>query len=216
MLISIFGDVIYSCVSFCSCETLSYCLNIALGWKIQLTVPALQAVCDTNIALTDNVMTILLHCAALFIVVVSLLPITAAVLWYTTLQSLFTSSSSFCVSSSIRRMSSIVRSTHLSIEQNSCLWKCVNKRFSTWTQWGRKDWAHNTETHTDKQKAEFCTVKIWFSSSVPSVCSFPSCSVAPSIWTQQWRAYRHTCVDSWGSEPVLSANTVTHLEFKFM
>lgn len=46
---------------------------------------------------------------------------------------LVTSSSSFFVSSSMRRMSSIDRSIHLSIQQNSCLWKRLNKRFSTWT-----------------------------------------------------------------------------------
>lgn len=45
-----------------------------------------------------------------------------------------TSSSSFFVSSSIRRMSSIVRSIHLSIEQKSCLWKFANKRSSIWTE----------------------------------------------------------------------------------
>lgn len=39
-------------------------------------------------------------------------------------------SSSFCVSSSMRRMSSMVRSIHLSNQQKSCLWKLVNRRFS--------------------------------------------------------------------------------------
>lgn len=50
------------------------------------------------------------------------------------IQSSVTSSSSFCVSSSIRRMSSIVRSIHLSNQQNTCLWNLVNKRFSCWTE----------------------------------------------------------------------------------
>lgn len=41
-----------------------------------------------------------------------------------------TLSSSFLVSSSMRRMSSIDSSTHWSNQQNSCLWKLVNKRVS--------------------------------------------------------------------------------------
>lgn len=41
-----------------------------------------------------------------------------------------TSSNSLRVSSSMRRMSSIFRSIHLSIQQNSWRWKLVNKRFS--------------------------------------------------------------------------------------
>lgn len=41
-----------------------------------------------------------------------------------------TASSSLCVSSSIRRMSSIVRSIHLSIQQKSWRWKLVNILFS--------------------------------------------------------------------------------------
>lgn len=45
-----------------------------------------------------------------------------------------TSSSSFCVSASILRMSSMVSSTHLSIQQKSCRWKLVKIRFSCCTQ----------------------------------------------------------------------------------
>lgn len=41
-----------------------------------------------------------------------------------------TSSSSLRVSSSMRRMSSMFKSIHLSIQQNSWRWKLVNKRFS--------------------------------------------------------------------------------------
>lgn len=41
-----------------------------------------------------------------------------------------TSSSCLLVSSSILRMSSIVRSTHLSSQQKSCRWKFVKRRFS--------------------------------------------------------------------------------------
>lgn len=41
-----------------------------------------------------------------------------------------TASSSLWVSSSIRRMSSIVRSIHRSIQQKSCRWKLVNILFS--------------------------------------------------------------------------------------
>lgn len=55
-----------------------------------------------------------------------------------------TSSSSFFVSSSIRRMSSIVRSIHLSIEQKSCLWKFANKRSSIWTD-RAGEWDRDTE-----------------------------------------------------------------------
>lgn len=44
--------------------------------------------------------------------------------------SIVTSSSSFWVSSSIRRMSSMVKPTHLSIQQNNWRWKLVKIRFS--------------------------------------------------------------------------------------
>lgn len=43
---------------------------------------------------------------------------------------LLTSSSSLRVSSSMRRMSSMFKSIHLSIQQKSWRWKLVNKRFS--------------------------------------------------------------------------------------
>lgn len=62
-----------------------------------------------------------------------------------------TSSSSFFVSSSIRRMSSIVRSHHLSIQQNNCLWKWVNSRFSTWTD---RSGAREKETHFKKARSD--------------------------------------------------------------
>lgn len=48
-----------------------------------------------------------------------------------------TSSSSFCVSASIRRISSIVSSTHLSIQQKSWRWKLVKILFSCWGRQGR-------------------------------------------------------------------------------
>lgn len=47
-------------------------------------------------------------------------------------------SSSF-VCSSIFLMSSIVRSIHLSIQQNTCLWKWVNNRFSTYAEDDRQN-----------------------------------------------------------------------------
>ena len=47
-----------------------------------------------------------------------------------------TSSSCLFVSSSILRMSSIVRSTHLSSQQNSCRWKFVNRRLSCYKKEG--------------------------------------------------------------------------------
>lgn len=47
-----------------------------------------------------------------------------------------TSSSCLFVSSSILRMSSMVRSTHLSSQQNSCLWKFVNRRLSCYRKEG--------------------------------------------------------------------------------
>lgn len=70
-----------------------------------------------------------------------------------------TSSSCLFVSSSILRMSSIVRSTHLSSQQNSCLWKFVNRRFSCY----KKGW---TQVIAQKVKAtdvfpHFCTTRIW-------------------------------------------------------
>lgn len=43
-------------------------------------------------------------------------------------------SSSLCVSSSIRRMSSIVRSTQRSSQQNSCRWKLVKSLFSCYSK----------------------------------------------------------------------------------
>lgn len=49
-----------------------------------------------------------------------------------------TSSSCLFVSSSILRMSSMVRSTHLSSQQNSCLWKFVNRRLSCYKKEGPK------------------------------------------------------------------------------
>lgn len=49
-----------------------------------------------------------------------------------------TSSSCLFVSSSILRMSSIVRSTHLSSQQNSCRWKFVNRRLSCYKKEGPK------------------------------------------------------------------------------
>lgn len=76
-----------------------------------------------------------------------------------------TSSSCLFVSSSILRMSSIVRSTHLSSQQNSCLWKFVNRRFSCY----KKGW---TQVIAQKVKdtnvfPHLCTTRIW--ASIPTL-----------------------------------------------
>lgn len=106
------------------------------------------------------------------------------------------SSSSF-VFCSIFLMSSIVRSIHLSIQQNSCLWKWVNNRFSTYTRRVTGKWLHwspGSQNHN----------------LIPSESSFQSCCQVHARETWPWLVCRHTYVDSWGCLPVLSAHTYRH------
>lgn len=115
----------------------------------------------------------------------------------------FTWSSSFFVSSSIRRMSSIDSSIHLSIQQNSCLWKWVNKRFSTWTQWDKWEMTE-IEMEGNRSQQTLRQKPISTTNQIITIIKFlllfewssPSCFVVPATWIQQWLTCRHTCEDS--------------------
>lgn len=113
---------------------------------------------------------------------------------------LLTSSSSLRVSSSMRRMSSMFKSIHLSIQQNSWRWKLVNRRFSCWglgtkkkmelsfwgsEGWNRKRWVRsNIETFWMKFSTLFCR---------PHHLNLTVTSLYAHMWGQSFLAWSSFC-----------------------
>lgn len=118
-----------------------------------------------------------------------------------------TSSSSLRVSSSMRRMSSMFKSIHLSIQQNSWRWKLVNRRFSCWSL--KKKKKRRKGKSCGLKERRFTCKQLSQNQQRPSGWSSPLCFAGPTTWIWQWPVCTRTCGGSlsWHGAPSAGVKT---------